>query len=550
MVQKTSVLKKKNLLLLFITFVVAIAIRFAWFPNNVYFGYDQARDAIVSQEIYKNGDFKIMGPSAGKEGLYHGPAYWYLIGPIYLLFKGNPAFVLAFISILNASGIFLIYFLAKKLFDEKVGLIASFFYAISFSQTQYALYFANPSPAVLSIMVFYLGWALLLFGKNKLPRSELARYPAKTGKFDSLSHLSPPEAGYSASRNKWSWLLIGLGLGLSIQFEFFLIYLFASVLLFSIFFFKEIKQNIKFKKILLGIFSLVLTLSTFVIVEIKYGFRTSKMILGLFLPKSAQSAPEIHFATSNFLGRVGMEVYYDVFRGVPKTREILAICLFFTILIFIFKFKTYRKQFLFILIWILSNLFLDFFGPPQLYYVGIGLSIPVIFIFSFLIERLFKKSKLLAAILLIIFVYGNIHLITKYNPKGPVMDLYVQRGMLLSDEKKVLDYIYSDAKKEKFVVNALTMPYKIKTTWAYLLSWYGMRKYGYLPFWGGEDVPGYAGSLPLPDRREYGRYAIIEPMRGIPEDLRKEFTDSENGYSLPKSIMKVGYFEVEKRIPD
>jgi len=39
-------------------------------------------------------------------------------------------------------------------------------------------------------------------------------------------------------------------------------------------------------------------------------------------------------------------------------------------------------------------------------------------------------------------------------------------------------------------------------------------------------------------------------MRGIPEDLRKEFTDSENGYSLPKSIMKVGYFEVEKRIPD
>ena len=515
MVRKSSVIKKKNLLLLFAAFTIAVAIRFIWFPNNVYFGYDQARDAIVSQGIYKNVDLKIVGPSAGKEGLYHGPAYWYLIGPVYLLSGGNPSFVLAFISLLNAVGVFLIYFLGKRLFDEKIGLIASFFYAISFSQTQYALYFANPSPAVLSIMIFYLGWAFLLFGKNK-----------------------------------WSWFLIGLGLGLSIQFEFFLIYLFAPAFLFFVFFFREIKKKTKLKNFLFGVFSLVLTLSTFIMVEVKYGFRASKMILGLFLPKSAEAGPEIHFATSNFLGRIGMEVYYDVFRGVPKTREILAISLFLLILILIFKFKTYRKQFLFILIWILSNLFLDFFGPPQLYYVGIGLSIPVIFIFSFLIGQLSRKNKFLTVVVLTIFIYGNIHLITKYNPKGPVMDLYVQRGMLLSDEKKVLDYIYSDIKKEKFVVNALTMPYKIKTTWAYLFNWYGMKKYGNVPFWGGEDVPGYEGSLPLPDRREYTRYAIFEPTRGIPEDLKKEFTDSENGYSLPKSIMKIGYFEVEKRIPD
>ena len=40
---------------------------------------------------------------------------------------------------------------------------------------------------------------------NKLPASPAtagARYPARAGKFDSLSHSSPPEAGYSASRNK------------------------------------------------------------------------------------------------------------------------------------------------------------------------------------------------------------------------------------------------------------------------------------------------------------------------------------------------------------
>lgn len=129
------------------------------------------------------------------------------------------------------------------------------------------------------------------------------------------------------------------------------------------------------------------------------------------------------------------------------------------------------------------------------------------------------------------------------------MDLYVQKGMLLSDEKKVIERVYEEAKGEKFTVNALTMPFKIKTTWAYLFNWYGKQKYGYLPFWGGEDVPGYAGSLPLPDSRNYVRFAIYEPMRGIPEDLKKEFTDSENGYQKSTLKESIGFFELEKRIP-
>jgi hypothetical protein len=68
-------------------FVLALGIRFLWFPQNAYFGFDQARDAFNSQEIYQNKDFKIIGPSSTHGGLYHGPIYWYLIGPIYLLLK-------------------------------------------------------------------------------------------------------------------------------------------------------------------------------------------------------------------------------------------------------------------------------------------------------------------------------------------------------------------------------------------------------------------------------------------------------------------------------
>jgi len=506
--------KRKILFCLLVIFLLGLTVRFCWFPKNVYFGYDQARDAIVSQEIYSKGDLKIVGPSAGKEGLSHGPAYWYLIGPVYLLFGGNPTFVLAFISVLNALGVFLIYYLAKNLFDERIGLIASFLYTTSFSQTQYSLYFANPAPAVLSIISFYLGWALLIFRKKN-----------------------------------WAWVLVGAGLGFSIQFEFFLIYLFSSIFLFLLFFWKDIGGGFRLKSFFLGLFTLFLTLSSFVIVEFKYGFKIIKMLLGLFLLVPAE-ANQIRLATSNFLGRLGMEVYYDVFRGVPKTREILAIGFFLLVLFLIIKLKDYRKQFIFILVWIFSNKFLDFFGPPQLYYVGIGLSIPIILVFAFSFEKMLGKQKLFAIIFLAIFMYCNFHLIRKYNPSGPVMDLYVQKGMLLEDEKKVLDYIYLKANNEKFIVNALTMPYKIKTTWAYLFNWYGKQKYGYVPFWGGEDVPGYAGKLPLPGSDKYMRFAIFEPMRGIPEHLKKEFIDSENGFATPSWKEKIGYFEVEKRIPN
>jgi len=507
-------LKSKNTLILILIFLFALAVRFRWFPKNVYFGYDQARDAIVSQEIYTQKDIKIIGPSAGKEGLFHGPAYWYLIGPVYLLFKGNPNGVLAFISIINAAGIFLIYLLAKELFNSKIGLIASFFYAVSFAQTQYSLYFANPSPAVLSIMVFYLGWCWLIFRKNSL-----------------------------------GWLLVGLGFGLSIQFEFFLIYLFSSMILFPVFFWKEIRTAFSIKSAVLGILSLSITLFTFILAEFKYGFKTIKQILGMFFPNTLENAPKVHLATSNYLGRVGMEVYYDVFKVIPNTREILAVLLFIIIALCFFKFKESRKKIIFLLVWIISNLFLDIFGPPQLYYVGIGLSIPIMIIFAFSFSQLYNFKKIPAFLLLAIFIFTNLHLMNKYNPGGPVKDLYVQNGMFLTDEKKVIDAIYTEADNKKFTINALTMPYKIKTTWAYLFNWYGMEKYRYVPFWGGEDVPGYAGILPLPDRREYVRFAIFEPMRGIPEDLKKEFKDSENGYSYPKSIIKIGLFEVEKRIP-
>lgn len=504
---------KKTWILLFLIFVLALAIRFLWFPGNAYFGFDQARDAFVSQEIYQNHDFKIIGPSAAREGLYHGPAYWYLIGPVYLLFKGNPLGPLAFLVLLNALGVFLIFSLGKNLFNKKTALLAALLYTFSFAQIQYAIYFGNPAPAVLTMMFFYLGWLLLIFRKQP-----------------------------------WGWVLIGLNLGLSIQFEFFLIYLLAAVALFLVFFRREIKKSFQLKPFLFGLLAFVFSISNFILAEIKFGFRTTKTLLDALLPflHIIPKEATVRLATSTFTERLGQEVLYNLFGFWPKAREFLAVAVVVSLIFFLIKETKFRKQMIFLLIWLGSNLFLDLFGPPQLYYVGIGLAAGLILFAAYFLIKIFNYNKIIFFFLLGIILFSNGFLIFKQNPKGSIKALYVQEGMMLKDEKKVIDKIYQDTNGKPFVVNALMMPYKIKTTWAYLFSWYGQKKYGYLPFWGGEDVPGYSGTLPLGEIKK-PRYAIIEPKRGIPQNLQKEFQDSENGYGYPVWETKIGEFVIQKR---
>ena len=56
-----------------------------------------------------------------------------------------------------------------------------------------------------------------------------------------------------------------------------------------------------------------------------------------------------------------------------------------------------------------------------------------------------------------------------------------QQGVTLGDQKKVVDFIYQDARGEKFRYEALGLPYFLNHAWEYLFSWYGQRRYGYAP---------------------------------------------------------------------
>lgn len=489
-------LKRNNLkiALLFI-FCIASIPRFLYFPQNIYFGFDQARDAFESKTIY-NGDLKIIGPSTAKEGLFHGPLYWYIIGPLYLLGNGNPAWPAGFLLLLNSLGVLLIFLVASSLFNKYVGAIAALLYAFSFEQTQYAMYFGNPGLAVLTILVFYLGLSKFLFQKKW-----------------------------------WGISLAFFGLGLSIQFEFFLIYLGTIfVLMILVLGRRNLLSFVKnYKYLLVSLISFLVPTITFWLADIKFGFRSLKILLET---TGAGGLSILDKSLKVYFDRLALQIHDNIFSfGLSVQKPLLFSLLGFLVWNIFRKEKDYRQN-LFLLIWALSSGFLLGFGTPSLYYSNIGISAGFIILASYAIYFIIKKKLFLGVLALALVLASNLSLITTQNPKGIISDIYVQEGMLLSRQKQAVDTIYKDARGKPIVVSALTMPLKINTTWAYLFNWYGKEKYGYLPYWAGEAAVGYPGNLPpwQSQEKDYVMFSIIEPVRGVRGAFVDQFLKEQEQY--------------------
>ncbi|OGM26534.1 hypothetical protein A2627_00715 [Candidatus Woesebacteria bacterium RIFCSPHIGHO2_01_FULL_39_28] len=503
--------KKKYFIYLCLLFLIALCIRFLFFPKNVYFGFDQARDAYASLAV-AHGDLRIIGPPTAIEGLNHGPLYYYIFAPIYLIGRGNPEWIAAFLRIVNSLGIFLVFVIGTIVFNKKVGLIAALFYAFSFEQIQYAIFLNHPSLAVISVLIFYLGLSLLIFRNN--------------------------EKGF---------MIALIGLALSIQFEFVMTYLFAvSLITYLVFRKKFLKIRKKFVFEGFGFF--VLILSSFILSEIKFNFRGIKTVVNVVsnIGQQKQSVNYLH----NILFILKRSINDNLF-STDKFFWVFILLLIFTVGYFCIK-NSSRKKIVFLSIWLSGGIlpYIRNTSTLPLYYYTAGASVSLIIFFALLVEKSFSKNKIMGIVLLIIPLISNIYLIRKYNPVGSIPEVNVQSGMLLSDEKRVVDYVYNKADNEPFSVNALTMPFYVNTTWSYLFEWYGQSQYHYLPVWGGTQALGYPGNLEVEKARSklpQKIFLIIEPTRGIESYLIDKFFTEENYFTRITEERNFGGFKVQTR---
>jgi 4-amino-4-deoxy-L-arabinose transferase-like glycosyltransferase len=461
--------------------------------KSVTFSYDQARDAYIASQI-THGDLKIIGPPTSINGFFHGVFYYYLITIPYFFSQGDPISVAIFTSILNLLAIIPLYFLGKVLFNSKVGLISAFLYSISFDIVQYSNWLSNPSPAVFFSVIFYLGLALFIF----TPRKNLGI------------------------------ILSAIGYALSFQCQFFLGYFIIPILV--SFFILKVKPSIK-QTTLFCIVALAL-ISTMILSYFKFGFTFIQGFQNLFSKPNKFDFPTLDFFVNSklIIGRFVENFYRVIFPSSSTFASIWAIfCLIFTYK----QIKTkspFTPKLIFILIFLLSSIVIIPFGGQSTPYINVGLQIPVILISSFFLLNIFNKYKTIGLLIFAIFVFSSLTTNLKYNPQGQII-FAIQKELTLGHELKVLDYTYQNSQNQPFSINTITCPYWINTLWSYLYSWYGQKKYGYLPSFHGRNQAGQLGSLPDISAEDKYFYLIIEPNNGIPQKLIDDGIAYENSFS-------------------
>lgn len=500
---------KKTILLLLLIFGLGYYLRVRLLPEGVLtFGYDQARDALVTRQILQ-GDIKVQGPSSSTPGLYHGIFYNYFLAPAYWLGEGSPtvaAYWVAFWNCLTVMTVFYLTFLISRKIGA--GTIAAFLFAISFEGVQYATWLSNPTIGIWTVPLAYLG--LWLWTKEK------------------RLVLGP--------------VMAALGLGLSIQANIFLAYQGLPMAIWLVINQKGLTRRQLFTYIV----TLVVTISSMLISEIKFGFNgvggMSQLLLSQDAIIASKGLGDILVLLFNQLGKVFANNSYP---GNVGYGGMLVLVLIVGSLL---NNKEKKSWAVFLALWLFSHVSIVSLGGASTPFLLVGVGPAVAILLGLNLWGWWEKGKRrLVVVLLLLLVFGNLAKISKENSRGSTI-FAIQKDMLLSKEIKAVDYTYQQAKGQAFSLNSLTSPLWINIVWSYLYKWYGQPKYGYLPFWHGRDQIGQLDGLPADNGRIQNYFLILEPMGGIPAQYLELTTGEEDSKSKLIDQQAWGELAVQQRI--
>lgn len=501
---------RKNLSLFFFTLLVFLssflfALRAS--SSQIAFTYDQARDAFESSSIWNNHDLKILGPSSDVPGLNHGVLWYYFLAPLYGVSGGNPEMVSIAILCLTYLFIPILGVIAYKLSKNvKLSLITVLLYAFSPLVIAFSHWISNP------ILSLFIAPVLLFL---------LWRYIQK--------------------QNKVLAFLIGLGYGLMIQSDFAFLVLTFTVPLFIYFF----KIKLRMSGILLFLGGLLTGLSTFILTYIKFHTNVFHIVSSFLVDNTGAG-----FSTSSsllLLLDTMVNILSVTFLPFPK----MLIFFLLAIVTFLYRKKVFNiknKLMVFLLTWSSGILFIFIFNHGKMIDF---LYAPFIFstalLMSLVLSIVTNKNKYIYGFLGLI-IFFQVLLINSWVNKC-YTPLSIQKCITTKSEKEVIDYTYKEAGNKPFIINSITSPLYINTTWAYLYGFYGKNKYNYLPIWGGKDQSGYLGKLPTNATSGTKlRYLIIEPEAGIPDLWKTRIIFDEDTISDLIEERKFGEIIVQKRL--
>lgn len=497
-------LRNKDFVILLVIFVIGFILRTYNLHEHFIFAYDQGRDAQRIFDLVHNSDIKLVGPETDIQGIFNGPLFYYLLAIVSFLTKFNVVGNVYFMTIVNLSGLFLVYYWAKLLFNNKVGLLAALFWSLSYEQANYARYLSNASFMSIATLIFFIGLTLFLFRKKNI------------GLYVSV-----------------------IGLGLAMQFNIYLGFLIAFYPL-CYFVFKPIVSA----KTRISTFILIgIVLLPFLLVELKFNFASIQALIQ-YMDKQSNMVNIVE-NISVYLLRLSETTYYSVF-SFNNFLSLLLLCFF---LWYNMKVTKKRQELIFLYMCVFSTLPLFAFHSGVLTVPVINSTItgPLALLFGLSFYNLLAggMSGIFIAGIFVI-VLSNLNLYVKDNFTN--VRLLLKNPLLYSDEKEVIDFIYKSSEKKPFSVCAMTNPLFINTLWSYLFMTYGKSTYGTVPFWSGQKqyVTNYRG-LPYDTTHLNNRYLILEPPIGLPDHALKTTIYLEDKQSLIDEERKYNEIRVQKR---
>lgn len=468
--------------LLFLIFCVALIIRTINLKDNILFAYDQARDAQRIYNMVYKGDLKIVGPETDIQGIFNGPLLYYVLAPIYFFSNFNPNMAALFFVLINSVTILLVYWAAKILFNKNsIALIASLLWAVSYEQGFFARYISNASPMSTTTTLFFIGLALFFLKKKQ-----------------------------------WGLPLSTVGIALAIHCNFYFIYLF----LFYPLFFMLFKQKPKVKTILLSSAVLMFILSPWIITELKWKFVGTRSLFTYFVHQSATATATNPFLfvesiLARYYDRISQAIYFSF---IPN-KQVGFVALFAILTYLILKRRSAPA--LFLLLWTLNTLPLFAFksGVHSVEVINGSIFVPLTILVAYGILEMKNIKIKKVPILSILFTFGIIFygLFCFIKNNFIPQSIHTSAPSLLGNSKQIIDYTYIKAHKKDFGVCSISEPLFINTVWSFLYSTYGKQKYGYLPYWTGQQQVLNESFIPYAHKKYETKFIIREPMQGIPD---------------------------------
>lgn len=158
-------MRRPYLIVLGLILLIGIFFRTYQLVERFHFAHDDDLYSWIVKDILVNHHYRLIGQLTSAPGIFIGPAYYYSLIPFFLIFNMDPVAATVPITIFGILTIISYYFVFSRLFNIKVGLIASFLYTVLINNIEFDRRIVPSTPANLWVIWYFFTIVMIARGK-------------------------------------------------------------------------------------------------------------------------------------------------------------------------------------------------------------------------------------------------------------------------------------------------------------------------------------------------------------------------------------------------